>query len=114
MSNQTISELLSEVARLRTERSTLQQELAELREDEMAARTLADEMKKEYKRATSRVAELEKELLAAKELLVSIRKTIDDSEAWWMDCPDRGGFDTDAIDAVIERLTEKGKHEPQK
>lgn len=45
-------------------------------------------------------------IAAAPELLdelKKIRQVINNSEAWWMDCPDKGGFDTDAINALIDK-----------
>ncbi len=41
------------------------------------------------------------------EVLKRIRKTIADSGQWWMDCPDRGGFDTEEIDAAIAKAEGK-------
>lgn len=34
-------------------------------------------------------------------------KRIDEIEEWWIDSPDRGGFDTDLIEAAIDKA--KGK-----
>lgn len=42
------------------------------------------------------------ELLAA---LQAVLKTIEVSEHWWMDAPDRGGFDVDVIRAAIAKAT---------
>jgi len=39
------------------------------------------------------------------EMLRTIHDTIDDHDAWWMDCPDRGGFDLDRIKAIIAQAT---------
>jgi hypothetical protein len=47
-------------------------------------------------------------ILAAPELLEvleDVLRRIEGSELWWMDCPDRGGFDTDRISAVIVKAT---------
>ncbi len=41
-----------------------------------------------------------------KELLDMIKDfaaRIRDSEEWWMECPDRGGFDLDAIEVLIAK-----------
>ena len=35
------------------------------------------------------------------EALKEIRATIKNSEEWWMDCPNRGGFDVEKIDAAL-------------
>ena len=35
------------------------------------------------------------------EALKEIRATIKNSEKWWMDCPTRGGFDVEKIDAAL-------------
>lgn len=40
------------------------------------------------------------ELLA---MLEYVQRRIEDSDAWWMNCPDRGGFDADAIDDLIAK-----------
>lgn len=40
------------------------------------------------------------ELLAE---LKKVRETIEESHHWWMDCPDRGGFDLEAIEEAIEK-----------
>jgi hypothetical protein len=45
--------------------------------------------------------ESNKELLEALALKY-FSKVIDDNGEWWIDCPDRGGFDTDIIDKAIE------------
>ena len=44
------------------------------------------------------------EALAAPDLyaaLEAVLKQIDKSDHWWMDCPDKGGFDADAIRIVL-------------
>lgn len=45
-------------------------------------------------------------IAAAPELLEALQKVksvVDASEHWWMDSPDRGGIDMQAIDAVIAK-----------
>ena len=39
------------------------------------------------------------------EALKNVKQVIEDSEQWWMDCPDRGGFDLRAIENLIARLS---------
>lgn len=38
------------------------------------------------------------------EALRDVLARMDRSEEWWIDCPDRGGFDRDAIEAALEEL----------
>jgi hypothetical protein len=38
------------------------------------------------------------------ELLEGVKKVVDDSDMWWMDCPDRGGIDLEAIDAALQAI----------
>ena len=40
------------------------------------------------------------------ECLEGIKKTIESSEHWWMDCPNKGGFDLEKIDELIKKATE--------
>lgn len=40
-------------------------------------------------------------------LLLKIRDKIDKSDEWWMDSPDRGGFDTEEIDLLISKALGK-------
>lgn len=35
------------------------------------------------------------------EVLKDVLRRISDSDEWWMDCPERGGFDKEAIEAAI-------------
>lgn len=47
-------------------------------------------------------------IAAAPELLDQLQDVlsrIEQSEEWWMDCPDRGGFDAEAIRAAIAKAT---------
>jgi hypothetical protein len=47
---------------------------------------------------------------AAPELLselIKVRKIIEYSDEWWIDSPDRGGFDTESIDAAINKALGK-------
>lgn len=44
------------------------------------------------------------ELLAE---LIKARKIIEESDEWWMDSPDRGGFDTESMDAAINKALGK-------
>jgi hypothetical protein len=39
------------------------------------------------------------------EALQDVLSRIKKSEEWWMDCPDRGGFDAEAIGAAIAKAT---------
>lgn len=41
--------------------------------------------------------------------LVEIKTTIQNSGHWWMDCPDRGGFDLEQIETAIAALQETGR-----
>ena len=36
-----------------------------------------------------------------RELLFKVKGVIESSDEWWMDCPDRGGFDLDEINSVL-------------
>lgn len=36
-----------------------------------------------------------------REALEYVRKRIEDHDEWWMDCPDRGGFDLNKINAAL-------------
>ena len=38
---------------------------------------------------------------ALEDLLKTVAKTVRESDCWWMDMPDRGGFDLAAIDAAL-------------
>ena len=40
------------------------------------------------------------DLLAA---LIDVLNRIDSSDEWWMDCPDRGGFDAESIRFIIDK-----------
>jgi hypothetical protein len=44
------------------------------------------------------------ELLAE---LIKARKIIEESDEWWMDSQDRGGFDTESMDAAINKALGK-------
>ena len=47
---------------------------------------------------------------AAPELLtelIKVRKIIEESDEWWMDSPDRGGFNTESMDAAINKALGK-------
>lgn len=44
------------------------------------------------------------ELLAE---LIKAMKIIEESDEWWMDSPDRGGFDTESMDAAINKALGK-------
>jgi hypothetical protein len=37
----------------------------------------------------------------------NVLEVIDESEEWWMDCPDKGGFDRDKIENVINKAEGK-------
>lgn len=50
----------------------------------------------------ARLLEAAPDLLAALQVVL---KTIETSEHWWMDAPDRGGFDLEDIRAVIAKAT---------
>ncbi len=39
------------------------------------------------------------------EVLIEIQNRIIDSDEWWMDAPDRGGFDLEKINEIIEKAT---------
>ena len=45
-------------------------------------------------------------------LLEKIVKIVDESEAWWMGCPDKGGIDTQEIDDHIKKLKGQSKELP--
>ena len=47
-------------------------------------------------------------LKMAKDALNLIKAVIVDSDHWWMDCPDRGGFDLDDINRTLAALNGKG------
>lgn len=36
------------------------------------------------------------------EALQYVKKVIENSEHWWMDCPDKGGFDLDIINEALK------------
>ncbi len=38
-------------------------------------------------------------------MLDDVAKRITDSDEWWMDDPDRGGFDLEAIEALVAKAT---------
>lgn len=50
--------------------------------------------------ANARLIAAAPDLLAA---LEDVRKRMHDSEHWWIDCPERGGFDIGMIDAAIAK-----------
>ena len=37
-------------------------------------------------------------------ILVKVLDRIDVSDAWWMDCPDKGGFNRDEIKELIDKV----------
>lgn len=41
------------------------------------------------------------------EALKDVADRIEKSENWWMDCPDRGGFDVDLINSALATLTKE-------
>lgn len=48
-------------------------------------------------------------IAAAPELLAALKyclQRIDESDEWWMDSPNRGGFDTEIIESAIKKATE--------
>lgn len=47
---------------------------------------------------------LQKELVR---VLESVLKVIDESEHWWIDCPNRGGFDVSQIVEVLAKAKEQ-------
>lgn len=49
--------------------------------------------------------EMNSDLLKALEY---VQRTISESEAWWMDCPNKGGFDTEIIDKAINKAYGNG------
>ena len=49
-----------------------------------------------------------KENSTALRALTYVMSVIDNSEAWWMDCPGRGGFDREIIEAGIKELLDAG------
>ena len=55
----------------------------------------------------SKIAYLESRLKEAEALLLTVRETIKDSDEWWMEFPDKGGFDLDAIEAYFKKYGEK-------
>lgn len=54
--------------------------------------------------ATAHLIAAAPELLAE---LIKARKIIEESDEWWMDSPDRGGFDTESMDAAINKALGK-------
>lgn len=40
------------------------------------------------------------------EALKYVKQRIEDSEEWWMDSPNRGGFDMEIIEIAIKKATE--------
>lgn len=55
--------------------------------------------------AEDALVEIREHVKALRDALVYVKARIESSEQWWMDCPDRGGFDVDQIDAALA-LTE--------
>lgn len=41
------------------------------------------------------------------EVLKSVLKTIEDSGHWWIDCPDKGGFDTEILQQALAKAEGK-------
>lgn len=50
------------------------------------------------------------DVAALVEALKDVSRRIKDSDNWWIDCPDRGGFDALMIDAALAPFT-KGKND---
>lgn len=81
-----VSSLRSDVAWIRNEYAGLRDTARSREEDEANARLMA----------------------AAPELLEALQdvlKRIENSDEWWMDNPDRGGFDAEMIKAIIAKAT---------
>ncbi|MCP4645789.1 MAG: hypothetical protein GY851_35415 [bacterium] len=56
----------------------------------------------DVQKANARLLATAPDMLA---MLEDVACRIIESENWWMDCPDRGGFDLDAIQALIAKAT---------
>jgi hypothetical protein len=55
--------------------------------------------------ANAKLVEASPEML---KLLIKILDKINNMEdAWWIDCPDKGGFDTDEIEKLINQITKE-------
>jgi hypothetical protein len=46
--------------------------------------------------------EMEQENKRLRDALIDVLRRIENSEEWWMNVPDRGGFDTDMIEAALK------------
>jgi hypothetical protein len=57
-----------------------------------------------YKDLSIYVVKASNNLPLAVELLEKILKVIETSEHWWMDCPNKGGFDIEEIKEFLSRL----------
>jgi len=40
------------------------------------------------------------------EKLIEIEKWLENHEEWWIDCPNKGGFDQESIQSLIKKATE--------
>jgi hypothetical protein len=45
---------------------------------------------------------MEQENKRLRDALIDVLRRIENSEEWWMNVPDRGGFDTDMIEAALK------------
>lgn len=65
-------------------------------------RSIHFDLKQDERSANARLIAAAPELL---EQLADVLKRIEETDHWWMDCPDRGGFDAEAIRAIIAKAT---------
>ena len=57
-----------------------------------------------YEEANAKLISKAPEMLEALKYVLSV---IENSDEWWINCPDKGGFDVDKIVSVIKQATEQ-------
>ena len=61
---------------------------------------LSDKELKEFTNDLVKAYDLFPEMVA---VLEEVLKTVEDIDEWWIDCPDRGGIDTDKIEELLKK-----------
>ncbi len=51
------------------------------------------------------ITELKQQLDELRKACEYALKIIEENENWWIDCPDKGGFDTDILKAAIAKVS---------